>query len=186
MTATAADRKLMTAAELLALPRGVKRYELIRGALVEYPLNGNLAAAAISQIAFAIGNYARSRDYGRAVIGCGYWLERNPDTVRAAAVTWVAPGRIPKGLPGYPELAPDLAVEVKSCGVSHPEIAAKARMWLCYGSQQVWVADPPTAAIYVYRPNAAPVILGADDLLGGGELLPGFSVAVRDLFLWEA
>ena len=64
-------------------------------------------------------------------------------------------------------------------------MASKAQMWLCYGSQQVWVGDPETITVRIYRPNAAPVILGADDILDGGDLLPGFSVPVRDLFLWE-
>ena len=172
----------MTADELLLLPRGIKRYELIRGSLIQYPLNEEPVGLAASHISYALGSYSDSHDYGRTAIGCGYWLERDPDTVRAATITWVAPGRIPKGTQGYPELAPDLAVEVKSCSTSHPEITAKACMWLSCGSQQVWVACPLTATIIVYRPNIAPVTLSEDDVLDGGELLPGFSTPVWRLF----
>ena len=102
--------------------------------------------------------------------------------MRAPGVVWIAPGRIPAGTQGYPELAPDLAVEVKSPGNSNREMAAKAGMWLSYGSREVWVADPERVAITVYRPNAAPVTLGEDDVLDGGDLLPGFSVPVWQLF----
>ena len=35
------------------------------------------------------------------------------------------------------------------------------------------------------RPHAAPVVLAADDMLDGGDLLPGFSIPVQDLFLRE-
>jgi len=55
-------------------------------------------------------------------------------------------------------------------------------MWLNYGSQQVWVADPPTATITIFRLNTAPVTLGEDDILDGGDLLPGFSTPVWRLF----
>ena len=175
----------MTANELLLLPRGIKRYELIRGSLIQYPLNEDPVGLTTSHISYALGSYADSHDYGRTAIGCGYWLEHDPDTVRAATITWVAPGRIPKGTQGYPELAPDLAVEVKSHSSSYPETTSKAYMWLSYGSQQVWVADPLTATVIVYQLNAADITLGGDDVLDGGELLPGFSIPVRDLFLWD-
>ena len=83
---------------------------------------------------------------------------------------------------GFPELVPDLAVEVKSPSNSWPEITAKAYMWLSYGSQEAWVADPPTTTITIFRPNVAPVTLGEDDVLDGGDLLPGFFTPVWRLF----
>ena len=75
-----------------------------------------------------------------------------------------------------------MAIEVKSPSNSNPEMAAKAMMWLSYGSQQVWVEDPERVTITVFRPNMAPVTLGEDDALEGGDLLPGFSVPVWSLF----
>ena len=179
---TATERKLMTADELLLLPRGIKRYELIRGSLIQYPLNEAPVGLATSRIGYAVSNWADSHDYGRTAIGCGYRLERDPDTVRAATLTWVAPGRIPKGTQGYPDIAPDLAVEVKSPSNSWPEISSKAYMWLSYGSQEVWVADPPTTTVTIYKLHSPPVTLGEDDVLDGGDLLPGFSTPVWRLF----
>ena len=176
-------RKLVTADELLLMPREDKRYELVRGALIEKMPTGDPHRIVVSRIDRALGNYAEANDYGESGAGePGYRLERDPDTVRAPDVVWIAPGRIPAGTLGYPELAPDLAVEVKSPGNSNREMAAKAGMWLSYGSREVWVADPERVAITVYRPNAAPVTLGEDDVLDGGDLLPGFSVPVWQLF----
>ena len=102
--------------------------------------------------------------------------------MRAPDVVWIAPGRIPPGTRGYPDLAPDLAVEVKSPGNSYAELAAKAGMWLSYGSREVWIADPERVTITVYRPYQEPLILGEDDTLEGGDLLPGFSTPVWRLF----
>ena len=184
---TATERKLMTADELLALPKGDgRRYELIRGVLIEKMPTGDPHGESVVLFTMAVGNYAHSNRHGVVRSGDpGYWLERDPDTVRAPDVAWFAPGRLTRGRRGYPEMAPDLAIEVKSPSNSWPEITAKAQMWLCYGSREAWVGDPETVTVRIYRPNAAPVVLGADDVLEGGELLPGFSITVRDLFLWE-
>ena len=186
-TTTATERKLMTAEELLMMPKGDgRRFELIRGVLIERMPGGDPHHEALTLTTMAVGNYARSNRYGVVRSGDpGYRLEREPDTVRAPDVAWFAPGRLQRGVRGYPEMAPDLAIEIKSPSNSWPEITAKAQMWLCYGSQESWVGDPETITVRIYRPNTAPVILGADDTLDGGDLLPGFSVPVRDLFLWE-
>ena len=177
-------RQLITADELLSLPRGDGRqYELIRGVLVEKMPAGKSQGIVASLIDYALAHYAISNDYGYTLTAeTGYRLDRDPDTVRAPDVAWFAPGRLPEGVEGFPELAPDLAVEVKSPGNSYPEMAANAYMWLSYGSQQVWVADPSTTTVTVYRPNAAPVILREDEFLDGSELLPGFTSPVWRLF----
>ncbi len=189
---TTASSKLMTADELLKMPKiDGRRFELVRGVLIEKMPTGDPHGESVFLFTMAVGNYARTHRHGLVRTGePGYRLERNPDTVRAPDAAWFAPGRLPRGargrsIRGFPEIAPDLAIEVKPPGNSWPEMAAKACMWLCYGSQQVWVGDPETASVRIYRPNAAPVALGEDDVLEGGDLLPGFSIPVRELFLWE-
>ncbi len=181
---TATKQKLMTADELLRLPRGEgKRYELIRGVLVEKMPTGDPHGDSVARTSSLIFTYSEDNDYGVVRSGePGYRLERGPDTVRAPDVAWIAPGRIPEGTQGYPELAPDLAVEVKSPSNSNAEMAAKAAMWLCYGSQQSWVLNPENTTVIVHRPNVEPVTLTEDDISEGGDLLPGFSTPVWRLF----
>ena len=175
--------KLITADELLLMPRDGRRYELLRGVLVEKMPTGDPHGDTVIRIALALGNYAEANDYGECRAGePGYRLERDPDTVRAPDVAWIASGRIPAGTQGYPALSPDLAVEVKSPGNSYAELAAKAGMWLSYGSREVWVADPERVTITVYRPYQEPVTLGEDETLEGGDLLPGFAAPVWKLF----
>ena len=181
---TATERKLMTAEELLKMPKvDGRRFELIRGVLVEKMPGGDPHSEAVVRTGTVLTVYSDDNDYGDVRSGePGYRLDRDPDTVRAPDVAWFAPGRLIRGRPGFPELVPDLAIEIKSPSNSWPEISAKAYMWLCYGSQQVWVADPPTATISIFRLNTAPVTLGEDDILDGGDLLPGFSTPVWRLF----
>ena len=173
--------KLITAAELLLMPRGDgKRYELIRGVLVEKMPTGHPRAIAVKWISFALANYEAETGYGSVTTGePGYLLALDPDTVRAPDVAWIAPGRIPEVTEGYPNLAPDLVVEVLSPG---QDLSEKARMWLHFGSREVWVADPEPVTVTRYWPGEEPVVLGEDDVLDGGELLPGFTSPVWRLF----
>ena len=55
-------------------------------------------------------------------------------------------------------------------------------MWLSFGSREVWLANPETTTVTRYRPDQDPQTLGEDDILDGGDLLPGFSVPVWQLF----
>ena len=179
--------KLITADELLAMPRvDGKKYELIRGVLVEKVTTGDPHALVVAIITTVLSLFAGPRNYGGVRAGePGYLLEIGPDTVRAPDVAWIAPGRIPEGTTGYPNLAPDLAVEVKSPSNSRPEMRRKAEMWISFGARQVWVADPDTTTITVYRPDAEPIELGEDDTIDGGDLLPDFTAPVWSLFRWQ-
>ena len=180
-------RRLMTADELLHLPKGYgKRYELVRGVLIERPSSGNAKAAVVAMIATRLGQFVYPRDYGELAAGDpGYLLETNPDTVRAADVAWTASGRIPEGTTGYPNLAPDLVVEVKSHTDETAQLRRKAEMWISFGSRMVWVVDPDTTTITVYRPGVEPIELGEDDTIDGGDLLPDFTAPVWSLFRWQ-
>ena len=180
-TATASATGLVTAEELLAMPRDGKRYELIRGELVEKMPTGHPHAVVVKWTTFVLTEYEVETGYGVVVSGePGYRLEIAPDTVRAPDVAWIAPGRIPPGTQGYPQLAPDLVVEVQS---PRQNLRGKALMWLHYGCREVWVAVPsPRISVTRYRAGVEPVTLYEDDVLDGGDLLPGFRVPVWRLF----
>ena len=184
VTYEVAGEALMTGEDLLRLPRGEgTRYELIRGVLVEKMPTGDPHAVTTSLTSYFLTRYTFESGYGETRTGePGYRLERDPDTVRAPDVAWIAPGHVPVGVQGYPELAPDLAVEVKSPSNSSADMGSKAGMWLRNGSQQVWVLNPESTIVVVHRPNAETVTLGEGDELEGGDLLPGFSVEVWRLF----
>ena len=175
---------VMTAEELLRLPRGEgKRYELIRGVLVEKMPTGDAHGDTTVLTAYFLTQYTFDSGHGVTRTGePGFRLGTDPDTVRAPDVAWIALGRIQEGTQGYPELAPDLAIEVKSPSNSNAEMGEKASMWLAYGSQQVWILNPENTSVIVRRPNCEPVVLSEADLLEGGDLLPGFSVEVWRLF----
>ena len=187
MITTLAPPSLITAADLLAMERiPGKRYELIRGVLKEKNVStGDPHGEVVSFVHGRLFIYHLSTGYGELRTGePGYRLERNPDTVRAPDIAWIAPGRIPPGTTGYPELTPDLCIEVASPSNARADrlLSDKAQMWLSHGARQVWVLNPEDTTLTRYQPNTPPTILSQDDTLDAGNLLPGFSIAVWQLF----
>ena len=131
----------------------------------------------------AFANYCEENDYGEVRAGdSGFLLERGPDTVRGPDLAWGSPDRLSEPVAGYAELAPDLVVEVKSPSNSNREMTDRAMMWLSHGVRMVLVADPRPVSLTVFRPGEPPATLGEDDVLDGGNLLPGFSTPVWRLF----
>jgi Uma2 family endonuclease len=79
--------------------------------------------------------------------------------------------------------APDLAVEVVSPGDRAGEVLAKVHEWLDAGCRAVWVVDPQTRTVAVHRSRNEIAVLQSTDTLSGGDLLPGFSVPVSEIFV---
>jgi Uma2 family endonuclease len=78
--------------------------------------------------------------------------------------------------------APDIAVEVLSPDNTWPKVRRKARAYLASGARLVWAIDPRRQTVTVYRPDAEPQLLRAENLLSGDGVLPGFAVRVAELF----
>ena len=51
------------------------------------------------------------------------------------------------------------------------------------GTPLLWIVDPRRQMATVYRPGQPPLTLrDLDDVLDGADVLPGFSVTLRDIF----
>jgi Uma2 family endonuclease len=107
---------------------------------------------------------------------------RIPDV---AYISWdsIPGGRVPKE--PIPSLVPDLAVEVLSESNTRKEMAIKRRDYLGNGGKLVWEVDPDERVVGVYSDPTDPDRarrLGEGDIIDAGDVLPGFSLAVRDIF----
>ena len=85
-----------------------------------------------------------------------------------------------------PRVAPRLAVEIRSDSNSWPELRRKAARYLAAGTPMVWLVDAEARTLELYQADIAPQSLAGDDVIEGGDVLPGFRVAVKDLFLAQA
>lgn len=179
-------KQAVTAEQFFELPDVPgKQLELVRGELVEMPSPGalhNLIANLLNHLLYA---FASERRLG-LVFGdnMGYVLSRGPDTVRIPDVSFIAWGRVPEaGIPeGAWQIPPDLAVEIVSPSDQVVDVNDKAREYVESGVQMVWVLWPKRRAVSVHMRDRMPRELSVDDELDGGDVLPGFSVHVSELF----
>ena len=167
---------LVTADELLQLHISDKRVELVRGVLVvREPAGGRHGRIALN-LALQLGNDVNAHRLGAVYAAeTGFTLTRAPDTVRAPDVAFVRRERVPTPEPtGFPDLAPDLVIEVLSPGDRPGEILAKVADWLSAGTRLVWVVDSDRRAARVYRQDGTEAIVAGDQVLDGEDVVPGF------------
>ena len=185
ITTAATEPKLLTAADLLRLYSQGVRGELIRGVLHKTMPSGQEHGELAMYIGTLLNVFAKPRRLGR-VIGsdAGVILERDPDTVREPDVAFISYRKSPRGVRNtrYAQVIPELVVEIRSPRDSAFDLAEKALMWIEHGVLTVWAVDPDARTVDVYRAGSPVVALADGDTLDGGDVLPGFSCAVSDVF----
>jgi Uma2 family endonuclease len=174
---------LITADYLLRNP-DLGRCELVRGELIRMTPAGYEHGAIVVNMTLALGNFVTRAKLGR-VSGAetGFHIAHDPDTVRAPDVAFVANERLPSPLPkGFFVGPPDLAVEVVSPDDRPSEVAVKIQNWLDAGCRVVWLVDPRRQTVEVHQHSGQAKVLRLSDTLSGESLLPGFSLAVAEIF----
>jgi Uma2 family endonuclease len=79
-------------------------------------------------------------------------------------------------------LVPDLVVEIVSPTDKFSAVSQKIQNYLRDGVRLVWVFDLARKVILVYQSGKSDVELSDDDLLTGGDVIPGFAITVSSLF----
>lgn len=174
----------LTAEELFQLPEDGQRYELVKGELRTMAPAGGMHGVIAVRITLSLGNHVQANGLGAVFAAeTGFRIATNPDTVRAPDVAFVSRTRIEQiGLPkGYWPGAPDLAIEVVSPSDSYEAVEEKVLDWLNAGTQMVIVLNPAKRTASVHR-GAQAQLLTEQDTLSGADVVPGWSVLVKDLF----
>ena len=176
---------LLTAEEFGNMPDDGRYTELVRGRIVEVTQPGWNHGFIASEVSGILRDWVRLHDLGRVVSNdSGIVTQRDPDTVRGADVAYYSYARLPKKIRPhlYPEIPPDIVVEVRSPSDRWPKILEKVQEYLDLGVLVVCVLDPEPQAARLYRPGQPELILGPDDELTFPECLPEFRVPVRRFF----
>jgi len=162
------------------LPENADRlFEYIGGEIAEVPSNPYVSEVAYN-IGFAIKLYLRERKMAGHVTGeaGGYMVSGER---YAPDVAYLAQEKGPLVAKGYNPIPPDLAVEVMSPSDDPDDLRIKVVNYLRAGTT-VWVVNPEKQHIEVYAPDQSPKRVGPEGTLSGGDVLPGFGVAVKDIF----
>ncbi len=180
-------KKLLTAAQLIALPDDGKRHELIRGELITMAPASAPHGGVTDRIGRRIGNFVEANNLGETYAAeTGIFIEHDPDTVRAPDYAFISRQRI-AGAPatdGYSEIIPDLVVEVVAGDYRAAAVDAKTQMWLDAGVRLVLVAYVRSLEIAAHHDDGSVQRFGAGDTLTCEPVLPGFACAVDDIFAY--
>lgn len=180
-----ATTRTMTIEELAQLPEDEARFELIKGDMIEMTPPGSEHGELMTAAAILIGSFVRRERLGAVISGdAGFILARTPDILLGPDVAFVRAERLAprEERTGWLELPPDLAVEIVSPNDTFRDVERKVALYLDHGVRQVWVLNPRERTISVFTPGPALRMYRADDVLDGGDVLPGFAVPVAEFF----
>lgn len=184
-TAAAASptETLLTVEQYAALPDDGRRTELVNGRVVEMRPPSFRHGVIANRVGRVIGNHVAERKLGWVTsYDSGVTTRRSPDTVRGPDVAYYSFSRIPADHPpeGYPEVAPELVVEVRSPSNTWRAINTKVGEYFAAHVKVVCVPDPDASIHWVYTPDQPPPHLTADEELTLPEVFPDFRVPVRE------
>ena len=157
--------------------------ELVDGVLVEKDM-GTYEAYLAVLLGRLVGNFVAEHKFG-IVLGPDGMMRLAPGLVRIPDVSFISWDRLPGGrVPraAIAALAPDLAVEVISRGNTAEEMKSKLSEYFAAGVRLVWYVYPTPREVFVYSSPERHTVLGEQDCLSGGDVLPGFSLPLREFF----
>jgi len=183
------ETRLVTAAEyeaFIAKPENDdKHFELVHGEIVEdMPTEEHSIAA--GNIYFHLRSFVQPSGLGRVVFEVRRQIPGDEHNVRVPDVDFTSSTRLQERdatavSQGPVHQMPDLAVEVQSPGQSDKLMADKATYYLANGVRVVWLVYPRKGLVEVLT-NEERNLLSGDETLDGGDLLPGFTLRVEDIF----
>lgn len=189
MSVATAINAPITPEDLLALEDS-ERYELLNGRLVEQSVSLKSSWVA-GEIAFLLRRYLEKNPLGNVFPeGTSYQcFPDEPRRVRRADVSFIRTGRLTESQfdSGHCPIAPDLAVEVVSPHDSYADVVAKLDDYFSASVPLIWVVDPESRTVTVYRNGAESIsLLHEADELSGEQVLPDFACRVADIFPKES
>jgi Uma2 family endonuclease len=155
----------------------------VGGVLVEKPMGfrESLLAGIILQ---HLWNYLDKHDIGVAAGADGpvrlrLGLVRIPDV---SFVSWKRLGGDEVPTDAVSKAIPELAIEILSESNTPKEIDLKLHEYFRAGVVLAWVIDPQQESVVVHTSPTKKKQMGSEAVLEGSKLLPGFKLALKDLF----
>ncbi len=179
------DLLITTADELFEMPADGFRYELVRGVLKQMSPAGAEHGRIGAFLCTHLTNHAQLNRLGYTYnADTGFKITLNPDTVLAPDVSFVTRERAQtiRDMRKYLPFAPDLAIEILSPSDSYSETVEKVDEWIAAGTRAVVLVDPRRKRVTIYRSQTQVVELKEGESLEVPEVVPGWSVAVAEIF----
>lgn len=158
-----------------------KLFEFVGGDVFEVPSNPYASKISIN-FTIPIALFVKERDLGHITGEAGGYMvfgERY-----APDVAFIFKIKQPElARQGYNPIPPDLAVEIDfpSTYESQRNLRIKTANYLAVGTT-VWIVYPESKTVEVYVPGKKVEIVDIEGTLDGGDVLPGFTLALKDVF----
>lgn len=163
------------------LPQNHERLlELIDGKIVE-KMPTELHGIIVANLIFMLKFYQLTQGVGRVGTEVLHHLLNDPGNARQPDIVFYLDTSRPVVTEGTVRQMPDLVAEVKSPTDTYKLMREKAAYYLANGTQMVWLVYPEKRLIEVATANEI-LFLNDKDMLEGGAVLSGFSVAVAAIF----
>lgn len=182
------ENKVWTDEEFMALSKDGHRYEVVNGELIDMGNSGMEHGYVACILVAALTTVVRQNKLGAVCDSSTAFTLKNGNK-RSPDVSFVAKERL-KGLKrpprGFFQGSPDLAVEILSPSNTIEEIHDKIVEYFENDTRLVWVIHPDEKYVLVYHTPEPDRFLRPQDQLDGEAIVPGFSVAVAELFAeWD-
>ena len=162
---------------------GVGRYELLDGSLVEKHM-GLRETNVQSKVARRLDEYGDASGNGFVLIEAVVRLNPDrPNRGRKLDIAYVLKKTVGAELTeAFLDVPPELAVEIVSPNDLYLDVDRKIEEYLANGVGLVWACNADLRLVRTYAADGTVGVARVGDTLTGGDLLPGLSVAVADLF----
>jgi Uma2 family endonuclease len=175
---------LYTPDDLLNMP-DASTHELVDGRLIERKPSA-WSSLVEGYIGARLLNYAWTNRIGSVWPGTmGYQISPNrPNTIRKPHVSFIRKEKLSPDVMenDFIKIVPDLVVEMLSPNDLVYEVDRKIVEYKRAGVRLIWVVNPETRSVAIYRPNGTASILNDTDTIKGEDVLPSFECPVSSFF----
>lgn len=174
--------KRLTVDDLASFPDDGRLRELVDGNVVEWDVTNHLHGFFLAALVATLRVYVRLHRLGRVVGGDPLVrIQSSEHDARGPDVAFYARGRMPRDpRAAATSMVPDFVIEILSPSDRADMVQRKVRDWLRAGVRLLWYVDPETGVTAVYHGGGIRYY-DADEPLDGAEVVPGFTLRIRDL-----
>jgi Uma2 family endonuclease len=135
----------------------------------------------LGRLGAEVVNYLKANPIGYAMFRASYSLNGTDLPEDIIPLSFVTKDKVPLVSKGAAPYMPDLAAEVQDEDQNDKFMLDRGKYYLANGSRTVWLVYTEKQIVEILTPDAR-FLLSIEGIISGGDVLPGFSLPVRDLF----
>jgi len=155
--------------------------ELVDGKIIIMGPSDIVSSEIGAELVRLLLNWVKPRKLGRVFESSGGFILPNSN-LTAPDVSFVTADRLKQSKRYFAELVPDLVVEIKSQSDRLKPLREKIQSFIELGAKVGILIDPDKRTVTIYTPTAEPAVLRDGDMISIPELLPGWEIAVTELW----